>query len=76
MLFLEQELDSAKQENKLLRDTIAIKNNQRADGRGGFVSQGGKDIYEIEGALFEAQQTIQDLKRKLELEEEKTVDFI
>lgn len=75
VLFLQQELESAQQENKLLRDTIAIKNIQRYDSRGNSVAASGRDHIELENALSDARQTIEELKAKLNLEEEKTVGF-
>jgi hypothetical protein len=72
-LFLQQELESAQQENKLLRDTIAIKNSQRLDSRANSMAGGAKDTFELENALADGKQTIENLKSRLAAEEQKTV---
>jgi hypothetical protein len=71
-LFLQQELEAAKQENKFLKDTLALKNQQKYGGISPVDSQG-RDVIELENALQEATQTIEELRNKLTNEEARQV---
>lgn len=72
VLFLQQELEAAKQENKFLKDTIAIKNQEA---RGGYELTGNNanDVIELQNALQEANQITEELRTKLANEEAKNV---
>lgn len=72
VLFLQQELDAARQENKFLKDTIAIKNQQRHGGVD-LLEGHGRDLIELENALQAANHTIDELRGKLSIEEAKQV---